>query len=301
MLDENKYVIQSLELHLFFARIMKEHSLFLHMGFLNKDSNFMRESNKYKLKFEDILSDSIELGDGIVSNSFLKSNEIITNFTVDVELITENLTGIAINKNVTKMETKLEGINSPKITPNLINYIKRLNRNAEMSVNGLIEFKQQVLKLFLEGKIFIQNSALLLQHIIREAELYKSYLIDIENGIDIETKSIKEKELFWSKQMMEHSIFIRQLLDGSEETLMGVCDQFTKSYKELIDTTKKSMDLSMDITKNSLSETIKFRDFKETATKGVMDNKIRSNIIVLLADHVLREANHFIRILEKSS
>lgn len=300
MLDENKYVIQSLELHLFFARIMREHSLFLHIGFLNKDSNFMRESNKYKLKFEEILSDSIELGDGIVSNSFLKSNEIITNFTADVELITENLTGIAINKNITKMETKLEGINSPKITPNLINYVKRLNRNAEMSVNGLIEFKQQVLKLFLEGRLFIQNSALLLQHIIREAELYKSYITDIENGIDIETKSIKEKELFWSKQMMEHSIFIRQLLDGSEETLMGVCDQFTKSYKDLLDTTKKSMDLSMDITKNSLSETIKFRDFKETATKGIMDNKIRSNIIVLLADHVLREANHFIRILEES-
>ena len=30
----NDYVISSLELHLFFARIMKEHALFLEAGFL---------------------------------------------------------------------------------------------------------------------------------------------------------------------------------------------------------------------------------------------------------------------------
>lgn len=37
MINDQRYVILSLELHLFFARIMKEHSLFLEAGFTPKD------------------------------------------------------------------------------------------------------------------------------------------------------------------------------------------------------------------------------------------------------------------------
>jgi len=47
-----------------------------------------------------------------------------------------------------------------------------------------------------------------------------------------------------------------------------------------------------------LKETKKFRDFKVAGVEGIENCKIRSLILPLLADHVLREANHFIRILE---
>ena len=36
------YITQSLELHLFFARIMKEHSFFLKAGFVGKDTQVIR-------------------------------------------------------------------------------------------------------------------------------------------------------------------------------------------------------------------------------------------------------------------
>ena len=47
----------------------------------------------------------------------------------------------------------------------------------------------------------------------------------------------------------------------------------------------------------SLKETLRFRDFKTAGAKGISDCKIRSVILPLLADHVLREANHYIRLL----
>ncbi|HCU2975703.1 TPA: DUF2935 domain-containing protein, partial [Clostridioides difficile] len=43
MIDNQKYVILSLELHLFFSRIMKEHALFLEAGFTNKNYNLAME------------------------------------------------------------------------------------------------------------------------------------------------------------------------------------------------------------------------------------------------------------------
>ncbi len=55
-----------------------------------------------------------------------------------------------------------------------------------------------------------------------------------------------------------------------------------------------------DLTKKTLQETEKYRDFKMAGTKGINDCEISSIILPLLADHVLREANHYLRILENT-
>ena len=44
--------------------------------------------------------------------------------------------------------------------------------------------------------------------------------------------------------------------------------------------------------------TQKFRDFKQAGVEGIEICKIKSIILPLLADHVLREANHYLRLLE---
>ncbi|MGN0508140.1 MAG: DUF2935 domain-containing protein, partial [Ruminococcus sp.] len=41
-----------------------------------------------------------------------------------------------------------------------------------------------------------------------------------------------------------------------------------------------------------------FKEFKKAGVQGITGCKIRSLILPLLADHVLREANHYIRLLK---
>ena len=47
-----------------------------------------------------------------------------------------------------------------------------------------------------------------------------------------------------------------------------------------------------------LAKTIEFSKFKAAGTEGILNCKIASLILPLLADHVLREANHYIRLLQ---
>lgn len=44
MPNQKIYIVQSLELHLFFARIMKEHSLFLKAGFTPANAELLKKS-----------------------------------------------------------------------------------------------------------------------------------------------------------------------------------------------------------------------------------------------------------------
>lgn len=101
------YVRTSLELHLFFARIMKEHALFLQAGFMPKNTEYIQEAMLYKRQFEKLLADTVSVSNYMIRPNVLNSGEIVTEFTYGAERKTEELTGIAIDSNITLQELKL--------------------------------------------------------------------------------------------------------------------------------------------------------------------------------------------------
>lgn len=118
----------------------------------------------------------------------------------------------------------------------------------------------------------------------------------LENRSNCSRQELCDSELFWNRIMMEHALFIRSLLDPSEEALVGSAGDFAADYKRLLEASAAANDKVMN--GSSLALTQKFRDFKRASVDGIASCKIRSIILPLLADHVLREANHYLRLLE---
>jgi len=299
MISQQEYVASSLELHLFFGRIMKEHALFLEAGFTPRNANFSKTADQYKRMFESILNSAVQLGNGIISESVISSGEIITDHTLGSEEKTQNFTGISINMNITRAESRLSGNNEPQVSQELERRVKRLNVQVLRSLEGLISFKTQILNEVLSCNMFTANYPLLIEHIIREAKLYQGHIMNLENGMGID-QNIVDTELFWDQIMMEHALFIRGLLDPTENKLIITANDFAGDYGNLLRQANTANNAALaSITQTTLQETIKYRDFKEAGTKGINECKIRSIILPLLADHVLREANHYIRLLRQ--
>lgn len=290
-----RYVTLSLELHLFFARIMKEHALFLKAGFTPADQDFAREAEFYKQKFEALLRRAVCLSSGVVSKCVLASGELVTEFTADAEKQTQCFTGIRIGREITRMESLLRCGDHVRVTPALCRQVKQLNRMALRLLQGLIDFKEKILNRMLHCCMFTINYPLLMEHIIREAKLYQSFVCGVEHG-DLDTQSMKETESFWNQIMMEHALFIRGLLDPAEHELVETSNTFAQEYSSLLSKARAANDKTM-LRRESLNETLRFRDFKAAGVKGIENCEIRSIILPLLADHVLREANHYIRLL----
>ena len=301
MLSSQRYITLSLELHLFFARIMKEHSIFLEAGFTPKNSKLSKEADEYKIKFEKLLLDTVKVSEGVNIESVINSGEIFTKYTLSAEKKTQYYTAININFNITSMEQELKCKNKIDFDNKTGKYVKQLNNRGIKLLDGLIDLKKRILDGMLCCELFTLNYPLLIEHIIREAELYRSYIKLLENGDDIEdfnNSEVRKSELFWDQIMMEHTLFIRGLLDPSENELIDTSEKFADDYSELI---KKASDMSdmtiSSITNETLVETTKLKEFKEAGGGGILDCKIKSIILPLLADHVLREANHYIRLL----
>lgn len=294
----SNYVRLSLELHLFFARIMKEHAIFLQAGFMPKNTEYIQEAMLYKRKFEKLLSDAVELSNCIISNNVLDSGEIVTNFTYGAERKTEELTGIKIDSNITLKELNLNS-NYYYEMPEIHECVCYLNDTTITLLNGLINFKERLLNDVLRCRVFTANYPLLIEHIIREAKLYRRYVIMLQRGENINCQDMKEVELFWNQIMMEHALFIRGLLDPTENELIITADNFAKDYQNLINEAKNMTDKTIQsITDKTIAETQKYIEFKTAGTEGIRNCEIRSIILPLLADHVLREANHYFRILK---
>lgn len=299
MIDQQQYVILSLELHLFFGRIMKEHSIFLEAGFTPANPNFSNVADQFKEQFENVLYHAVVLGNGIITPNVVSSGEIVTEYTLGTEQKTQNFTGIVINQDITRMEADLYGLENPQITSDMVQQVRQLNTQTIPLLDGLIEFKTRVLNEVLACNMFTMNYPLLIDHILREANMYRSQLAALESG-EYPYNDVKDTELFWDQIMMEHALFIRGLLDPTEGELINTSNNFAHEYADLLEMARNATDATMEqVTGETLEETLRYQNFKEAGTSGISECKIRSIILPLLGDHVLREANHFIRLLNQ--
>lgn len=295
------YIVDSLELHLFFARIMKEHAFFLKAGFLPPNANLAQEGERFLRQFEAILSRAISLSNHVVRSCVLDSGEIFTEFTSRAECQTQRLTGTFLNRSLTAREAQLTGRacgDDLCVSQALTRQVRQLNRDGLSLVDGLIRFKQRLLDCVDSCRLFTVNYPLLIEHILREARLYRAHLRRLEGLDDCTCQELQNRELFWNQIMMEHALFIRGLLDPTEEDLIHTADGFAADFKRLLEASSAANDRMMG-GGASLALTQKLRDFKQAGVEGIEACKIKSIILPLLADHVLREANHYIRLLEE--
>jgi len=232
----------------------------------------------------------------------LQSGEVITPYTLNAELATIYFTGVQIPTQLTQAEAGLASGGAAIVNPVLEQNVFMLNQRAMGLTSALIRFKANILANVTSCSMFTFNYPLLILHIIREAELYLQTMVKLQNRevVDLE-KEAYEKEFFWNRQMAEHAKFIRGLLDPTENDLINTANNFGNEFDKLTAEVKAATDASAPlarITEKSKKATENIRDFKAQGTQGILSCKVRSIIIPLLGDHVLREANHYLRLLK---
>ena len=294
MTEREAYTQSSIELHLFFLRIMKEHALFLSYGFTETNKDFSHSSLRFKHQFEQLLSRVIRLGSRTIRPELLNSCELVTGCTLTAEQQTEKLTGIPINKNITHMEETLVSTSSPKITLELSHHIQQTNQQILLLLNGFIRFQESVLNYVKSCTMFTVLYPSLLQHMLHESLAYRDALLafDTQKCTDMEQNAHTIDQEFWNHVMMDHALTLRGLLDPSENKEIVQSNCFAEIYADLLDLKEKSEYTSLTATEN-------FRDFKQDVTVGSTECELKSIMLPLFADHLLREAHHYLRLLRE--
>ena len=250
------FVARSLEEIRFWSRIMKEHSLFLRLGFRCEDTQLINEANQYYYLFEKIEQQSHQL----------------TNQTDPEQM-------------------------------------RRFNTEVQIAATNIFAFKRKVLGLILTCQLpGANNFPLLVDHTSREANYFRKRLIELSEGkLKPLADEIIKENVFYLRIMADHAKFIGHLLDPSERKLVDMAREFSNDFDELLfqardlesmkpqSQTVPLLDQFLDQNRVSV---VSLRDFKKTARDLIEECKIKSIIHPLLADHVFREAEHFLEIID---
>lgn len=296
------FVRESVELHLFWARIMKEHAIFGEDGFECKDIALIQEADGFKCQFEEILYEAICLANGVVSAEVLQSGELFTDKTLMAEQKTLELSGIAINTQLTIEEMKLQpGMKMIPPGTGIEEHVCVLNDKALACAQAMAVFLQSVYDDVTKACcLFTHNLPSIFKHQLDETKMYIKHIVRLQTQQMVDpTFHMVEMMMFWNSHMKEHAEVIRQLLDPSEEPMIKTADKLAKEFKKL---EKKFEDGTpkanlREIIQESYAATVSIRDFKAIGTELILECQLKSTISALLGDHVLREANHYLRIL----
>lgn len=249
------FVTRSLEEIRFWSRIMKEHSLFLKLGFNCDDTKLIEEANRFYSIFEDIENRSHQFSEDTDPHQIFEFNKIVHN-----------------------------------------------------AVCHIWAYKRHVLGLIIQCKIGGNNFPLLVDHVSREANYFMKRLEQLNTGtLDPLPDAVINENVFFLKIMGDHAKFINHLLDPSERKLVEQARDFSHDFDQLLfqaidldhmrpqSQTQPLLDQFVDQNRVSVRQ---LRDFKKTAYELIEACKIKSIIPPLLADHVFREASHFLEILD---
>lgn len=301
MLSNEEFVRQSLELNLFFMRIAKEHAFFMESALSPQDQALALQAESLKNEFSTLLAETISLSDGVISPEVLTSGEFVTKYTYDSERVSAYYSGISIDTELTRLELSLGHSMAPTPSPLLVDQVFSLNERATKATTILADYKSSLLQNILSCRTFTFNYPLLIDHILREARFYLKMLYMLQNRQIVDIKrDIIDQEIFWNQIMAEHAKFIRGLLDPTEDALFDTAHRYGKEFDELTKearTMTEQTTILPSLSYKTINATVGLRDFKTAGTEGLLQCKIKAIAVPLLGDHVLREANHYLRIL----
>jgi hypothetical protein len=174
--------------------------------------------------------------------------------------------------------------------------IKEFNTEVRNAATNIWAFKGQT------------NFPLLVDHISREANYFRNRLEELNLGkLEPLPDAIIDENIFFLKIMADHAKFIGHLLDPSERKLVEQARDFSHDFDTLmfqaIDLSSmrpqsQTVPLLSQFVDENRASVKSLRGFKKTARDLIDECRIKSIIHPLLADHVFREAERFLFILD---
>lgn len=295
MLSGQEFVRVSLETNLFFQRIMKEHLFFFETSLPPVESLLIQEANALKRGFEQLLGHSVYYATGVIPEQVIQSNVLVTPYTLRAEEINVMLTGASLSTEITKAEYNL-GNTARSYRPEWPESIMdEINRRSYNLLKEVIAFQKKLYDMRLECRIFMYVYPALLHHVDHEAEYYMKMLESLLQRSLPPVNQCDELNL-WNHIMKEHAQFIDGMLDPTEEKLKETARATAMTFDRL--SMGCTAATARQILQNSISATEGISAFKKAATEGLLQCRIRSIIPPLLADHVWRESNYYLRLLD---
>lgn len=294
MLLGEDYVRLSLQYNLFWIRIMKEHAIFIETTMPPPGRQYALRADSFKQNYDRLLLSTIRLSNGAIPADTLHSGQFYTQYTEEAESQAHMSTGIYINRELTRMEYNIEPFNpSFTVTARMEQDVSMLNQSLLTLTDSFVRFKAELLNLRSACGLFTMMYTADIEHVLLEARRYQKILAGLQNR---DESAMEDYKTFWTQNMAGHAKVMRGELDPTEAAYINQANEFANAFDALANTETGGGAYPSDSI--LLSQTQAIAKFKADTTQGIMSCRVQAIMLALYTDHLLREANHFLWLLQ---
>ncbi|MGC6174828.1 DUF2935 domain-containing protein [Lacrimispora sp. 38-1] len=293
MTSKESYIQCSLQYHLFWIRILKEHAIFIEATMPPPGKEYADQADTYKQQYDQLLEAAIKLSDGVIPLSVLESGQFYTQYTEEAERLAQLNTGITINSQLTRMTYDIKPFTGDYTATNKNEQdVFMLNQNLLNLTTSFVQFQADLLNRRVSCGLFTMMYTADILHILLEAKRYLEILKRLQNR---DETLLCDYKSFWTQNMADHAKVMRGQLDPTETAYFNTANQLSDTFDLLGRAEMRPETFPSD--REILSDAIAISDFKSDTTNGLITCKIQAIMLSLYTDHLLREANHFIYLM----
>lgn len=294
MLSKVLFVQWSLQYHLFWLRIMKEHAIFIEATMPPPGKSLAQKANAYKQNYDQFLLTAITLSSGRIPLDALESGQYYTQFTEGAEQDAENYTGISTRPDITVKEYDVAPVHGTlSVTENLEQDVNHLNQSVLTLTDSFIQFQSDLLNDRASCRLFTMMYTGDILHVLMEAKRFQMLLCALQNR---DENAMEDYKNFWTQNMADHAKVMRGQFDPTETGFFKRANQLAELFDTLSEDEMESD--TFPTNQELIVSTTEIQNFKEITTEAIMRCKVQSIMLALYTDHLLREANHFLYLLK---
>ncbi|BAU28346.1 hypothetical protein DFP93_101426 [Aneurinibacillus soli] len=184
----------------------------------------------------------------------------------------------------------------------------RFNMEVYHATAHLWTFKRRMLEYVLTGQVVCHHPPLFFDHLAREAAYFMRRLEYLNKGtMEPPGDAIINETIFYLRVMGDHTRLLSIRIDPSERDLLAETADFSYQFDQLLFQAIDMESMRPASQNKAMLESLLSRnqapivslcEFKQNVCNMIEDSQVRHALPLLLADHMLREAEYFRDLLD---
>ncbi len=304
MLDDKKFVQESLNTNLFYLRAVREYCLNIQLSFYVNNNNYSQRAETIALRCEDLGRLLVEYTQGVVPPEAIKYQTYVTDYTLEAEELTEKLFNVKIATDITREELQFEAGTPQNPSPTLVKEIESVNQQAIEICDDFIALAEEIRQKLLTNELFSYTYPALYVFMINTTDLYQQNLKRLNNRTTSEPIYATSGEYLYNLSMYNIVQFLRGLIDPAATNHVEQLDSLLARFAPLLQD-YQSLPLTPENQKQLTSQSIplvaELRKLLQTMLMEILSAKLYFIVEATMIDNFYTDVNYFAYILDETA
>ena len=297
MLSNKEFFQESIVNHIYFGGTIRRFCTIIGLTFYKNNQNYIDRAIELGTRATDIINITISLMDDEIKKEVINNNVYITEYTKDIDLLTEKLFEINLQLQTDNDLKLLNEKKNVEYNDIIVEKITNLNNESLILINDFNKFVKEIKEKLDNQELFSYLYPDYFNYMFEEISVYGRDIERINSKKNYTEFYLKEFRYYFNELLRKSSEYVRGFLDTSHQDLFDKASFYVNSFASLAEKyLKNNNDLSLYSDTERLVK--EYKKFISQIIEKLLSDEVYLITPPVMLDDILTNINVYLFILE---